>query len=287
MCLCFAACGKDEDAQSAIDKLPCSSTIGVDAWPRVDGALGCLPYYENAAAKLLHMDIEEARGYVWDNNTPAAFSEIANGEVDLIFCLHGSGEQEAACAENGVELTYTPFALDAFVFFVNKDNPVDSLTMQLLADIYSGKITNWKEVGGKDEEIVAYQRNIGSGSQTGLYEYIISEDEVMEPATEQRIGTMGEIIDAVASYDNASGALGYSYLYYVTNQHYEGDIKLLQIGGVAPTNKNIQSGEYPMITEKCCITSNKSCAMAQVVVDWCTSSEGQALAEVLGYVPVN
>ncbi len=284
--LSFTACGNQTPKEP--EPIEISLKIEKSDWPVVDGALACLPFYEQTAAILMDISLDEARGMILTNNTPASFREIAEGGADLIFCLHASAEQEEYAKENGVELEYTPFANDAFVFFVNKDNPVDTLTMQQLHDIYAGKITNWKEVGGNDEEIIAYQRNEGSGSQTGLYQYVISEDEVEDPVTEKRIGDMGGIIDAVAYYDNAKGALGYSYLYFVTNQHFDEDIKLLKIEGYAPDKENIQSGKYPMITQYCCVINRNQPADSTVrkIIDWCTGPQGQQLAEELYYVPV-
>ena len=282
---------QDEPEDPAEAQLPMTEAalkLGLEEWPVIDGALACLPYYEKMASLVLGMPIEEARQYVLDNNTPASFEEIAEGDADLIFCLHGSEEQEAYAKACGVTLDYTPYALDAFVFFVNKDNPVESVSMQQLKDIYAGKITNWKELGGNDEPIIAYQRNEGSGCQTGLYQYVISPDEVMTPPTEQRIGDMGGIIDAVAFYDNAKGALGYSYLYFVTNQHFDEDIKLLKVDGYAPDAKNIQQGNYPMVTEYCLVTTTEKKTEGSAVkriIDWCVSAEGQRLAEELSYVP--
>ena len=282
----FAACG----TQTPKEPEPVEISLHIDKseWPVVDGALACLPFYEQTAAILMDISLDEAREMILTNNTPASFREIAEGKVDLIFCLHASADQEAYAKENGVTLEYTPYANDAFVFFVNKDNPVDSLSMEQLRDIYAGKITNWKEVGGNDEEIIAYQRNEGSGSQTGLYQYVIGKDEVMDPVTERRIGDMGGIIDAVAYYDNAKGALGYSYLYFVTNQHFDEDIKLLKINGFAPDKANIQSGDYPMFTQYCCVINQDEPADSTVrrIIDWCTGEQGQQLAEELYYVPV-
>ena len=282
----FAACGTQTPKEP--EPVEISLKIEKGDWPVVDGALACLPFYEQTAAILMDISLDEAREMILTNNTPASFREIAEGKVDLIFCLHASADQEAYAKENGVTLEYTPFANDAFVFFVNKDNPVDSLTMEQLKDIYAGKITNWKEVGGNDEEIIAYQRNEGSGSQTGLYQYVIDKDDVMDPVTERRIGDMGGIIDAVAYYDNAKGALGYSYLYFVTNQHFDEDIKLLKINGFAPDKANIQSGDYPMVTQYCCVINKDEPEGSTVrkIIDWCTGEQGQQLAEELYYVPV-
>jgi phosphate transport system substrate-binding protein len=298
--LALCACGAEKTAPAAEEpaeetpaaepEAPLQASVHFETseWPVVDGALACLPYYEKAAALLLGLDETEAGTYILSNNTPASFQELADGEADMIFCLHASRDQTNYAASKGVEFEYLPFANDAFVFFVNKDNPVDSVSMDELRAIYAGEITNWKELGGRDEAIIAYQRNEGSGSQTGLYEYVISQDEVMEPLTEQRIGEMGMIIDAVADYENASGAIGYSYLYFVTNQHFDDQIKLLQVNGVAPDAAHIISGEYPMVTQYCLVmnAAEPEDSVCRRIADWCRSEEGQVLAEALNYVPI-
>ncbi len=289
--LTLAACTKPNDPAPPKDPLSEPVTLSIDAenLPVIDGALACLPFYEETVSLITGLPIEEARTYVLANNTPASFRELAEGTADLGFLLHASDEQAAYAKEYGVTYEYEPYAKDAFVFFVNKDNPVDSLTMDQLKNIYAGKITNWKEVGGSDEPIIAYQRNEGSGSQTGLYQYVISPDEVMDPPTEIRIGDMGGIIDAVAHFENARGALGYSYLYFVTNQHYDEDIKLLKVNGFAPDEANIRSDKYPMVTEYCLVTRSGEAtegSFLRQIIDWCLSDQGQALAKKLSYIPV-
>ena len=299
----FFACGKKEEPavqpqspeireekepEKAPEEVKEKLKISIDDWPRIDGALACVPFYENAAAELLDMPVEEARQYVLSNNTPSAFDELAQGQVDLIFCGHANEEQSSYAASMGVNYEYIPFNRDAFVFFVNKNNPVDNITKAQLHDIYAGKITNWKELGGNDEEIIAYQRNEGSGSQTGLYRYLIDMDDVMTPPVNHRIGEMGGIIDAVAYYDNSSAAIGYSYLYFVTNQHFDEDIKLLSVDGVAPTNENIISEAYPMLAEYCLVMNSEEPADSVVrkIAEWCISDEGQALAHKFSYVGI-
>ncbi|MBR5741286.1 MAG: substrate-binding domain-containing protein [Firmicutes bacterium] len=295
MLFALSACTKPSGPKpdpTPVDPLSEPITLSIDAanLPVIDGALACLPYYEETVALITGLPIDEARTYVLANNTPASFRELAEGTADLGFLLHASQDQVTYAAEFGVTYEYAPYAKDAFVFFVNKDNPVDSVTMQQLKDIYAGRITNWKQVGGKDEPIIAYQRNEGSGSQTGLYQYVISKDEVMDPPTEIRIGDMGGIIDAVALYENASGALGYSYLYFVTNQHYDEDIKLLAVNGFAPDETNIRENKYPMVTEYCLVTrageATEGTYLKQII-DWCLSDQGQALAKKLSYIPVS
>ena len=161
------------------------------------------------------------------------------------------------------------------------------MTKEQIHDIYAGKITNWKEVGGNDEEIIAYQRSEGSGSQTGLYQHVIPESEVMDAPSEKKIGAMAGIIDAVAEYDNARAAIGYSYYYYITNMHYQEEVKLIGIDNVYPTNETISAGLYPFISRTAALfNSNQSeDSVVRQIADWCASASGTNLALDLGYVP--
>ena len=256
-------------------------------WPKIDGATALAPYYEAMAAELLGMDIEEARQYVLCNKTDGAYENLLAGNVDMIFCSLPSEYFEQCAADQGFEYDMTPFLNGAFVFFVNKDNPVDSITIKQAHDIYAGKITNWSELGGKDEPIVAFQRPDNSGSQTGLYEYIIKPDELMEAPSEQVYGAMDEIVDAVSSYDNGKGSIGYSYYYYVTNMHYQEDIKLLAINDIMPSDETIADGTYPIINPSYVIIDAKTPEDSPLrdIIEWICSEKGQYVGKQAGYVP--
>ena len=84
---------------------------------------------------------------------------------------------------------------------MNEDNPVQSLTRQQLRDIYAGKITNWKDVGGEDADIVAFQRREDSGSQTLFQKLLIQGGELMDAPTELAPAMMGELVDDIAEYN--------------------------------------------------------------------------------------
>ena len=284
--LVLTACSAAPSGIKDLEKA--SLQISEEDWPIIDGATAFLPYYENMAALMLDKPLEEARQYIYCSTTDYAYPRLADKEVDLVFCLRPSADQIDYAKGKNVEFECVPFANEAFVFFTDKDNPVDSVTVEQLHDIYAGKITNWKELGGKDQEIIAYQRTEGSGSQTGLYLHVIPQNEVMEPPTEKRIATMGEIVDVVANYDNAPGGLGYSYLYFVTNQHYDDAIKLLKVNGVEPTNSNVASGKYPLISEVCAVYRNyePEGSLVRQIAQWCVSEEGQWLAADQGYVGI-
>ena len=256
-------------------------------WPVVDGATAFLPFYTTACAQILDKTEEEASRYVLCSTTDYAYPDLADKKADLIFCFGPSDDQVEYAAGRGVSFEYVPLLNEAFVFFVNKNNPVDSVTVQQLHDIYAGKITNWKELGGNDEEIIAYQRSEGSGSQTGLYKFVISKDEVAEPLIDRRIFTMEGIVDVVANYDNARGGIGYSYLYFVKNQHYDENIKLLKVEGVSPDTHAISSGTYPMINTAYAVfrSSELQGSTVRQIAEWCAGQKAGKLAEGLGYVP--
>lgn len=289
MLLCvLSGCSKEPaaDTPEKPDDTPPSLTLTEDEYPVIDGATALAPYYEAMTAKLLGLDIETARTKVLCSTTSQAYENLTNGTADMIFCALPSEAQVNTAREAGVEFEYHTILNGGFVFFVNKDNPVDSLTVEQLRDIYSGKITNWKEVGGEDLDIIPYQRDNGSGSQTGLYRFIIPEDEVMEAPTELAIADMGGIVDAVATYENARGAIGYSYYYYVASMHYTDQIKLLGISGVTPSNATIGDGSYPLINQSQIIIRS-DCpedSVVRKIINWVCSDEGAALAEENGYV---
>ena len=134
-----------------------------------------------------------------------------------------------------------PFATDAFVFVVNEDNPVDSITVEQARDIYSGKITNWKELGGEDRPITALQRNEGAGSQTLMEKLVMQGTPMMEAPTEYIVTTMGQLMEAVKSFDGSPGAIGYSVYYYAEEMKMAQGLKLLKLEGVEPNPETIRS----------------------------------------------
>ena len=97
---------------------------------------------------------------------------------------------------------------------------------------------------------------------------------------------MDGIVDAVANYQNSAGALGYSYLYFVKNQHYDDNIKLLKVEGVAPSNDAIASGKYPMINTGYAVfrSAEPNGSIVREIAAWCGSKEAAEIAEQLGYV---
>ena len=132
---------------------------------------------------------------------------LINGQTDIIFVAEPSKLQVEMIKAKGDEFVLTPIASEAFVFFTNIKNPVDNLTIKQLLDIYTGKITNWKEVDGQSKSILPYQRPENSGSQTIMQNKVMKGIKMLEPTKETYASGMGEIISKVSSYQNTKKGL--------------------------------------------------------------------------------
>jgi len=209
------------------------STFHIDTnFPRLDGATALYPLY---SAFVQAVYPEDTYG-LYDNNfneslvtcssTSQAYKRLIDGETDIIFVAAPSLSQQKQAQRKGVELSLTPIGREAFVFFVNKRNTVTGLTTAELKDIYSGKITNWKAVGGANNHIRAFQRPEDSGSQTMLQKFM-EDTPLMTPPQEDIADVMSGIIQQTSSYRNYKNALGYSFLFYASEMNQSGDIALL------------------------------------------------------------
>jgi phosphate transport system substrate-binding protein len=232
------------------------------------------------------MTVEEARQYIVHNTTHNAYLNLIDGKADIIFVTSPSAEELEYASQKGVELTVTPIVSEGFVFLTSSDNPVKNLSFRQIRDIYSGKITNWKDVGGEDKNIIAYQRQPNSGSQTGMLDLVIGPDEIMTAPTEKIIAEMGALVDAVAVYTNEEDAIGYSYYYYVTDMWKNDKVKLMAVDGIYPDKKTIGDGTYPIRTAYYAVirSDEPKDSNARKLLDWILSGEGQQIAEGAGYV---
>ena len=272
--------------------------------PRLDGAEACFPLY-SAAAKAVYKDIAaieeryqrgegldegEKRAVLTANgkivmftNTVQAFSRLLDKKVDILFGARPSRSQMQEAENRHIQLSVTPIGKEAFVFFVEPDNPVTNLTSEQIRAIYHGDITNWKEVGGKDQEILAFQRPENSGSQA-MVEYFMGEISLKEPQTYEYVNSMMAVVDKVAQYNNEKGAFGYSFRYFVEDLRQENDVRMIAVDGVLPTRENIENGSYPLTVDLCTITREIHTNLyVQKMIDFMLSEDGQELVEKSGY----
>ena len=260
----------------------------LETYPKVDGSTVTIPLSEAIAAKLMNKSLEEVRPYVYHNKTHQAYVNLITKKADIIFVTSPSEEELDLAKQHNITLEVIPIVSEAFVFLVNADNPVKGLTFKQIQDIYAGKITNWNEVGGLDTPMVAYQRPVNSGSQTGFLDLVMTGLVPMTPPSERIVGGMGELIDAVASYNNAPDAIGYSYYYFVVDMWGNDKVKLLEVDGVYPDKKTISSGQYPIRTAYYAVirADEPKNSSVRKTLAWILSDSGQQVAEGAGYVKV-
>lgn len=260
--------------------------IKEDDLPSMDGSTSAIPLETGIKAKLLNLSYYWAREKVVHNKTHIAFQNLLSGETDLIFSVPISESQQQDADDAGVHLNMVPVAKEAFVFIVNKNNPVNSLTQEQIRDIYSGKITNWSELGGNDTEIIPYQRNKDSGSQNYMDEFMEGYD-LPEPVESIKVGEMGDMIARVAQYDNNAEAIGYS-VYSFAAQMYENsdDVKLIAIDGTEPTKETLADGTYPLLSNTYIIHRDNPSEKTERFINWILSDAGQKCVLESGYLPV-
>lgn len=277
---------------SGCDKAPAFKVEKPDftreTYPRVDGSTATIPLSEAIACELLGLSKEEGTNFIKHNTTHNAYMNLINNSADIIFVTEPSEEELQAAREKNIELEVIPIVKEAFVFLVNVENPVNSLTSQQIRDIYQGRIKNWREVGGADMDIVAYQREPNSGSQTLMEQIVMKGLKMEEPEKKLIVMGMGELIESVAKYDNSEKALGYSVYYYARSMYNRDTIKLIAVDGVFPDNKSISSGKYPFTSAYYAVIkkSEPSDSPQRKLIEWILSKEGQRIAEESGYVPM-
>ena len=245
--------------------------------PVIDGAAALLPIYAGFVQSIYPESSVIYNGEDYDEksamhytNTRGAYKDIVDGKADIIICAQPSDEQLQYARDNGVELELVPIGSDAFVFIVNESNPVNDITIEQIKGIYSGRIRNWKELGGKDMPIAAMRRNKNSGSQTALEK--IMGDTPIRP-------------DYTALFGSP---IGFSFRYYVTGMLGEGKVKILTINGIAPTSETIADCSYPIAGNIYAIyRKGETNENVQKAIDFMLSPEGQEIVERSGYIPLS
>ena len=268
------------DTSSPVGELP-------DPLPRMDGSTSATPLEIGLRSGFLKIPYAEAKDMVSHTTTHDSFKRLISGEVDLIFSVPISAEQQKAADDAGVKLFMEPVAREGFVFVVNANNPVDSLTSDQLRKIYSGEITNWSQVGGNNEPILPYQRNTDSGSQNYMTVFM-GDTPLLEPQKEFTAIGMGGLMDAVAVYDNSAGAIGYSVYSYAAQMYANANkVKFIAVDGVAPSKTTMADESYPLLSCTYLIYTDKSPESAKKFVERALSDEGQTCVLESGYLPVN
>lgn len=255
--------------------------------PRIDGSTACIPLMLKMLEQACGLSEDEALPYYTASGTQNCWDRLYAKEADLVLAYEIPADTDQLCSRDRLDME--PIGRDALVFLVNERNPVTNLTRQQLIDIYTGRITNWSQVGGENEEIHAIQRDASSGSQTLFRKLLMKDVEPMEPPQEFRIASMDYLVEEIAGYDNAKNDLGFSVYYYVSQMKIMPGVRLLSVDGVAPSNETIADGSYPLTNDFYAAISHDAIVGSGTrrLYDWICGEEGEKCLIDAGYVPTN
>ncbi len=248
----------------------CSSTKGGSV--STDGSTSM----EKVIGTLGEYFMEENEGVTFTYNptgSSGGIKAVQSGTCDI-----GLSSRYLKDEEKDEGLVETVLAYDGIAIIVNTSNTAENLTVEQIAQIYTGEITNWSEVGGADGEIVLIGREAGSGTRDGFESITDTEDACQY---RQELTSTGAVITAVESNPNA---IGYASLASVGDT-----VKALSVGGVTPTEATVKDGSYAIQRPFVLVTKEGTALSetAQDFFDFVTSSEANELISSAGVVPAN
>lgn len=183
-----------------------------------------------------------------------------------------------SCADKGIRPVAHVVAFDGLAVIVNPKNPVKALSMQQISDIYTGKISNWKELGGEDAKIVIVSRDTNSGTYETFNELVLKKAPVAKDA--EYVGSNGQARTRVNTTKNAIAYVGLGFA--------DDSVKTLSVNGILPNAKSVSSGKYPIARPLFMFTDGYP-KMGSDVYNFVTihlSKEGREIVSDLGYIPV-
>jgi phosphate transport system substrate-binding protein len=232
----------------------------------------------------------QVRISVTGGGSGTGIASLINGTVDIANASRQIKEEEIAEAQaNGVEPLEHIIARDAIAVIVNPENPVSELTLKQISDVYSGKISNWSEVGGEDRPIVRLSRETNSGTHVYFLETVLrlgnSEDKTLFSMDTLLLPSSEGIIAEVRQNPNA---IGYDGLGYVPE-----DLKMIAIAGeeggayVLPSIPTVNDKTYPIARDLYMYTDGEPTGVVKDYLDWILSAEAQEIVAELGFVPAS
>jgi len=208
---------------------------------------------------------------------------LINGTVDLAQSSRSIKDKERQDIQKNrnTQVHETPVALDALAVFVHEANGVKSLSLQQLAQVYKGEVTNWKQIGGKDATIILYGRENSSGTYDYFKEHVLNKGE-FAPRTQALAGTAA-VINAVSKDLNG---IGYGGIAYSRGVRAIGIRKDATAAPVEPSEKSVKDGSYPL-SRKLFLYWVGTAPQVKRYVDWAISGEGQSIVTAVGYFPLS
>ena len=280
----------------ATPAIPPSLRIAAD-YPLIDGDIHLLPLYgaivqavyairnpyppettNEASQSTDELHIRDIVDYT--ASTELALEELTLNEIDVAFGDLPAAKRFLAGTTVDEVPELTPVAREALVFFVHADNPVTTLNLEQIREIYAGKALSWKDVGGPETEILAFQSDDKRTQQT-LKDMVMHGWATACPANEKYAP------HRTAAYRNRTNALGYDFRWRANKRFPNGEIRFLRINGIAPTPENIRSGAYPLSFSIVMATGRSPRKEVSDLRNWICGPEGQALINLTGFVSIS
>lgn len=209
---------------------------------------------------------------------------LLNGTCNIAMCSRKmKGKEIELAREKQIEPKEITVALDGLAVVVHPSNPVEQLTIDQLSDIFTGKVTNWKDVGGKEGKIVILSREVNSGTYVYFKEHVLAKKEYSEAAL--LMPSSQAVADEVAQNQNAIGYYGMGYI--------SPEQKAIRIAKdenspfVAPTLENVTDGHYHISRPLLVYTNGEPAGEIKKFLDFALSKEGQEIVKKIDFVPVN
>lgn len=255
-----------------------------ESFPKLNGSTYTIPLEAAAKAAVSDKSREENEMGIFHSTEDEAFNDLLSEKCDAIFTSYLSDKQEMEAAAKNIDLRSEAIAREGLVIVVNSSNPVNNLTSDQLVGIFTGKIKNWKDVGGNDAEIEVYHNN----EESETYEYmqdIMLETSMIEGKTEFVPGETDGINEVEAVYSNSVNAIGYMTYKYPASA-YE-NIKFLKIDDVEPNRATMAANNYPLIYDIYIVYNRAKSdeTSSDELAEWLTTYTGQNVVMEAGYIP--
>jgi ABC-type phosphate transport system substrate-binding protein len=219
------------------------------------------------------------------NTTHDAYVNVIKGTAGLGLIARVPSTDEIALADSmKVKLDVLPFALDAFIFLVNRKNTIENITIENIRQIYTGAITDWTTLGGQSLKIRPYQREKNSGSQEMMISLVMKQTPIISAPDMVVMGMMGPF----NALNTDTAGIGYTVYFYGKNMAPEQYVKFISIDGVAATSDNIRNHTYPLWAEVYLVsrTDLDPTSNAAYIREMILSPQGQEIIKKCGYVPI-
>lgn len=243
----------------------------------ITGSTTVLPVMQKAGEAFMN-EHPGAKLMIAGGGSGSGIKALSEGLCDIAMSSRDIKENEINDAKaKGVNPTRLAIALDALAPIIHPENPVNSLSLEQLASIYAGKITNWKEVGGNDARIVLVSRDSSSGTFETWVELVMNKQKISPRALLQ--ASNGGVVQVVAQNKQAIGYIGFGYL--------GESVKSLKIGDIAPTAENAVSNIWPISRELYIFTNGEPQGDIKDLCDYLLDpKKGQKAVAEVGYIPL-